>query len=345
MTRRIFKQSFGEHGREIVTAELALRFVQSLSNETEFAQYCSNDCSRIKEILTHTIWKIIPMENPNGRDMFEQGKLCERKNGRGVDINRNWDIDFGTKEVDYDPSEEYPGAHAFSEPETQILNKLTEEFKQHVWIGVHSGMCAMFMPYDHIGELPNGTSAEAQLDILKSVKTTNLEASCQFGPGGKTVGYLAHGTGTDYMYSVLKVPLAFTWEIYGDSTADYYDCYKAFNPTTKPLLEETLFRWMEATFHLLLLLPNHPDVDLELLSSPVEQEANPLDLIREQTKFQKQFNESKSYQSISTTAKSTKPRGLNLVGFCLLGFGLAYILYLIRVKRRRIIVKDAKLDI
>jgi len=49
------------------------------------------------------------MENPRGRDLVESGRLCERKNGRGVDTNRNFDIDWGKKEKDYDPSEEYPG--------------------------------------------------------------------------------------------------------------------------------------------------------------------------------------------------------------------------------------------
>ncbi len=43
-------------------------------------------------------------------------------------------------------------------------------------------------------------------------------------------GYLAHGTATDYMYERLKVPLSFTWEIYGDSKADFHDCFRMFNP-------------------------------------------------------------------------------------------------------------------
>lgn len=33
--------------------------------------------------------QILPMENPRGRDLVESGKLCERKNGRGVDPNRS----------------------------------------------------------------------------------------------------------------------------------------------------------------------------------------------------------------------------------------------------------------
>ena len=32
------------------------------------------------------------------------------------------------------------------------------------------------------------------------------------------------------MYEKLKVPLSFTWEIYGDSKADFHDCFRMFNP-------------------------------------------------------------------------------------------------------------------
>ena len=49
--------------------------------------------------------------------------------------------------------------------------------------------------------------------------------------------YLAHGTGTDYMYEVLKVPMAYTWEIYGDNDATFEDCFKMFNPLTKESFE------------------------------------------------------------------------------------------------------------
>jgi hypothetical protein len=39
------------------------------------------------------------------------------------------------------------------------------------------------------------------------------------------------------MYDVLKVPLAFTWEIYGDESAGFDDCFRMFNPVTRPLFE------------------------------------------------------------------------------------------------------------
>lgn len=53
------------------------------------------------------------MENIHGREVVEAGNLCERKNGRGVDSNRNWPVHWGVQEKDYDPSEEFPGSKPF----------------------------------------------------------------------------------------------------------------------------------------------------------------------------------------------------------------------------------------
>jgi len=38
------------------------------------------------------------MENLNGRKRVEEWELCDRRNGRGVDLNRNWSVDWGKKE-------------------------------------------------------------------------------------------------------------------------------------------------------------------------------------------------------------------------------------------------------
>lgn len=75
------------------------------------------------------------MENIHGRDLVESGQWCERKNGRGVDTNRNWNIDWGKKEKDYDPREEFPGKaphrcacfHLLSELLQQVLNRMGSE--------------------------------------------------------------------------------------------------------------------------------------------------------------------------------------------------------------------------
>lgn len=63
--------------------------------------------------LNQACAQIIPMENEVGRAAVERGQLCERKNGRGVDTNRNWEVHWGFKEKDYDPKEEFPGTRPF----------------------------------------------------------------------------------------------------------------------------------------------------------------------------------------------------------------------------------------
>ncbi|KAJ6953337.1 hypothetical protein NC652_005132 [Populus alba x Populus x berolinensis] len=130
-------QSFGQHGRELITTELAFRILSVLSEEQFLPDV---DASSLNNTLDKLIVKVVPMENLNGRKIVEEGDLCERRNGRGVDLNRNWSVDWGKKEKDYDPYEENPGTGPFSEPETQIMRKLALTFDPHIWVNVHSGM-------------------------------------------------------------------------------------------------------------------------------------------------------------------------------------------------------------
>ena len=90
-------------------------------------------------------------------------------------------VDWGKKEKDYDPNEEFPGTKPFrcvfvsgkvadgkvdwiapilhcplpslSEPESQIILGLAKALKPHVWLNIHSGMEAMFVPWDHKAEV------------------------------------------------------------------------------------------------------------------------------------------------------------------------------------------------
>lgn len=78
-------------------------------------------------LICTLVCQVVPMENMNGRELVEAGDLCERRNGltvypsdfkystrllakmfeylcfcfmagRGVDLNRNWSVDWGKKE-------------------------------------------------------------------------------------------------------------------------------------------------------------------------------------------------------------------------------------------------------
>lgn len=92
------------------------------------------------------------------------------------------------------------------------------------------------------------------------------------------MGYLAHGTATDFMYETLHVPLPFTWEIFGDEHAPYDDCFRMFNPLTKGQVDAVVEQWVTAVFMLLELIPQHPAIprlDLAALGKdavPLEQQ-------------------------------------------------------------------------
>nr|GMD45232.1 carboxypeptidase A6 isoform X2 [Ipomoea batatas] len=128
------------------------------------------------------------MENVNGRKLVEKGELCERRNGRGVDLNRNWSVDWGKKEKDYDPYEENPGTSPFSEPETQLMRKLSTSFEPHIWVNVHSGMEALFMPYDHKNTTPDGFLSQRMKMMLEKLNHFHLNNRCLVGSGGGSVG-------------------------------------------------------------------------------------------------------------------------------------------------------------
>eukprot|EP00854_Cymbomonas_tetramitiformis_P008954 gene8954-10608_t len=212
--------NFAQHGREIITSEVALRLLEKLAKSPELvaSEFTASqaDAQKLESMLRNSVILVSPMENINGRRMVEGGKLCERKNGHGVDTNRNWAVDWGKKEKDYDPSEEYPGKEPLSEPESFMLHELLLSFQPHAWVNVHSGMEALFMPYDHQARIPETRGAQAMLSLLNAINTGHCKGRCVVGSGGKSVGYLAHGTATDYIYERLQVPVVFTWEIYGD---------------------------------------------------------------------------------------------------------------------------------
>ncbi len=78
--------------------------------------------------------------------------------------------------------------YACSEPETQLLKSLAEEFEPHVWLNVHSGMEALFMPYDHVATIPTGPAAEATYNILDELNIVSCNSQCAIGSGGESVG-------------------------------------------------------------------------------------------------------------------------------------------------------------
>ncbi|CAG9464704.1 unnamed protein product [Pedinophyceae sp. YPF-701] len=254
---------YGEHARELVTVELGVAVLRSLPDlpaPLTRLGFTAEESATILAVMSRATLKIAPMENTVGRARLEgpTKALCERKNGRGVDINRNFEVDWNVREIDYDRNEEFGGFAKLSEPEAQVDVEVVRAFRPHVVLNVHSGMEAMFTPWDHQGGAPDDPAVAVQKGILDEINARTCDGRCVVSPGGLGVGYLAHGTLTDHMYKVEKVPLVSTWEIYGDWDVPVDDCFGMFNPITRDGLKAVIDQWLRATFLLMLRLPTHP---------------------------------------------------------------------------------------
>jgi hypothetical protein len=140
-------------------------------------------------------------------------------------------------------------------------------YNPDVFINIHSGMEALFVPYDHRKDIPYSESVNATLDRLNDLNTKFCNGSCSVGSGGANVGYLAHGTATDYIHQEMHVPITMTWEIYGDFSAAYEDCFRSFNPVDKAHVGTFLDRWVASVLYFLQTLPDHPSTRERLQTS------------------------------------------------------------------------------
>lgn len=82
----------------------------------------------------------IPMLNPDGVKRVLEGDLLYKANGRGVDLNVNFDAGWGEGEsnVKYKGAENFIGKRPFSEPETAALRDFTLTASPSATLAFHS---------------------------------------------------------------------------------------------------------------------------------------------------------------------------------------------------------------
>ncbi len=111
------------HAREYITAHLCLSLID------EFLR-----CGKVGTVY------FIPLVNPDGVKIALEENLLYKANGRGVDLNVNFDARWGTgeKNVLFCGAENFIGEHPFSEPETCALRDFTLKIKPDATISYHS---------------------------------------------------------------------------------------------------------------------------------------------------------------------------------------------------------------
>jgi Zinc carboxypeptidase len=236
---------FGEHGREFVSAEVALRLVERVC-----APPTNSEDEQVREELLKELERtelvLIPVISPQGRKMAEEGRSCERLNARGVDVNRNFGHEWGKSDNSTIKSEERPGRGPFSEFESRAAHVLALHIQPHAYISVHSGGQAIIVPWDSAGKLPDEPASRKDISKVADVLRGTNCPGCLLGTAKDLFGYCAYGTGVDFMHAILHVPIALTWEIFGDPHASEDDCVRFFNPLTKDSFTKTVNNWSRA---------------------------------------------------------------------------------------------------
>jgi hypothetical protein len=195
---------FGEHARELISAESGLHFIQTLCGENELSESA-------QDVLKDSEFQIVVNGNPASRSRVEQGEYCLRVNPNGVDLNRNWDEKWQGVSV-FDSADTNPGSEPFSEAETRIFKELVESYKPTTFLTVHSGTKGMYMPWafdmDHLAS----RNEPEMMSLLRHMD--NDHCQCPYGAAGREVGYSCPGTCLDWVYDKLKTQFAFAFEIY-----------------------------------------------------------------------------------------------------------------------------------
>lgn len=221
------------HAREIVTGDVAWRFIDHLANN-----YASN--AQVKALLDTTEVWVVPIVNPDGVDVVQQGgnrPYLQRKNLRGsgcanpptasshkgVDLNRNTAFRWGGAGSSTSLcSQTYRGTGPDSEPETKAINGLFRKLfadqrgpgttdpapanTRGAMISIHSYAGMNLFPWGYTNaDSPNHAKLRA---IAQRMSSFN---GYQFGQPGDIL-YNASGTSDDWTYGELGIA-SFTIEL------------------------------------------------------------------------------------------------------------------------------------
>ena len=245
------------HAREITTPEIAMRFLNHLTQG-----YVSNADARW--IVDYQETWILPTSNPDGHWIAELGPYSQRKNGHragstywpptessqyGVDCNRNHSYMWnqgGSSANALDQT--YHGVSAASEPEVSGLQTLIRslipdqrgagvtdaapESATGILVSLHSYSDLVLWPWGYTTVAPPNSSGLAAIG-------TKFASYNGYTAGQVSITlYGASGDSTDWAYGELGIP-AYTFEI-GNDSEGFMPAYSVVDakqwPTNKPAL-------------------------------------------------------------------------------------------------------------
>lgn len=205
-------------------------------------------------------WHIIPVLNPDGyayswnQDRFWRTNRSPTGGCSGVDLNRNFDANFGGIGSSKKCGETYRGTHAFSERESQAVRHFIQQRQKQtgnaikMYLSIHSFSQAIIYPYgkDYLSFVPNrqelkNLAHQAQQAIFSKYGT-------QYFIGQTSqVLYPAAGGSDDWAYDFGNLDLSFTIELRDQGKEGFL-----LGPEKiRPVAEETILAIEEFAKHVI----------------------------------------------------------------------------------------------
>ncbi|KAF9282467.1 hypothetical protein BGZ68_005957 [Mortierella alpina] len=207
-----------QHAREWISGSVVEYLIHELVTGTD---------AKVADYLKKYTFHIIPIMNPDGFILTQNGVRLHRKNAQpnpsnprciGTDLNRNWDIRWNQGKDNSTITvcdEVYPGTSAFSAPETANMGKYLKNTPNVVsYIDFHSYSQMWLTPHGYAGPPP--ATYEPYLKPLAAGAVAALQkvygTKFTYGESYNTINYETFGSSDDYAYSV-GVGAPFTVEL------------------------------------------------------------------------------------------------------------------------------------
>jgi len=200
--------TYNLHAREWITGMSGVYMVEHLIEKLQ----------QDPNYLAGTEVVLMPMANPDGFQYSTTNDRYQRKNMRsnsgssciGVDLNRNWDANFGGSGASSSPcSQTYHGPSAESEPETIVIKQVMNEAPMTVYVDVHSYSALILSAYGYTSAThPRNTEYRALGGSIQAAIRSVDGDTWTEGPTAQVL-YTASGVSNDYADKIGALGLCF----------------------------------------------------------------------------------------------------------------------------------------
>jgi len=205
----------GIHAREWVSLSTTMWLIHELMvKDTDPA---------VNAFLDSFDFTFMPVLNPDGYDFTWQSDRLWRKNRRpvgngciGVDLNRNWDYEWGGEGASKDPCKiDYAGPSPFSESETTSFRDWMTPRKDRVvlYINFHSYGQLWMTPYGYSTNTPDNEKEMMYYSKIAVEEIVQYRGTTyRYGPVYTTI-YPASSISVDWVRGAENIQIAFTVEL------------------------------------------------------------------------------------------------------------------------------------